>query len=131
MVEDLVAAMLTVIAIRALKSTVKLYKVAGGNGLYILVQPSGALLWRVKFWFRGLEKKLALGRFPEVSLQDARRLRDEAREKLAEGGRPDLGVPAGGTGCPQCEFEYLRSHRRRVHREDGTREQVGCDFKNC
>jgi hypothetical protein len=44
------------------------YKVADENGLYLQIQPSGAKLWRLKFRFRGLEKKLALGQFPEVSL---------------------------------------------------------------
>ena len=77
--------MLTVIEIRALKPRNKPYKVADEKGLFILVQPSSALLWRVKFRFRGIEKKLSVGRFPDVSLQDARRLRDEARSKVAEG----------------------------------------------
>lgn len=80
--------MLTVIAIRALKPKAKPFKVADEKGLFILVQPSGALLWRVKFRFRGIEKKLSLGRFPEVSLQDARKLRDEARAKVADGVDP-------------------------------------------
>ncbi|WP_394654322.1 Arm DNA-binding domain-containing protein [uncultured Sphingomonas sp.] len=52
------------------------------------MQPSGALLWRLKFRFRGIEKKLSLGRFPDVSLQDARKLRDEAREKIESGSDP-------------------------------------------
>ena len=80
--------MLTVIEIRALKPAAKPYKVADGKGLYLLVQPSGALLWRVKFRFRGIEKKLSLGRFPDVSLLGARKQRDEAREKLAVGVDP-------------------------------------------
>lgn len=82
------APMLTAIAIRALKPAAKPYKVADGKGLYILVQPSGALLWRFKFRFRGIEKKLSLGRFPDVSLQDARKLRDEARDKIESGSDP-------------------------------------------
>ncbi|WP_294292379.1 Arm DNA-binding domain-containing protein [uncultured Sphingomonas sp.] len=52
------------------------------------MQPSGALLWRLKFRFLGIEKKLSLGRFPDVSLQDARKLRDEAREKIESGSDP-------------------------------------------
>ncbi len=80
--------MLMVIAIRALKPAAKPYKVADGKGLYVLVQPSGALLWRLKFRFRGIEKKLSLGRFPDVSLQDARKLRDEARKKIESGSDP-------------------------------------------
>ncbi len=51
----------------------------------MLVQPSGALLWRFRFRARGLKKKLSLGSFPDVPLQEARKLRDEARAKLIDG----------------------------------------------
>jgi hypothetical protein len=70
--------MLTVISIRALKSQDKPYKVSDGKGLFLLVQPSGAKLWRLRFRHRGIERKLSLGRFPVLSLQQARTLRDEA-----------------------------------------------------
>ena len=61
------------------------YKVADDRGLYLQVQPSGAKLWRLKFRFRGVEKKLALGKYPDVSLKEARAKRDEARRLLANG----------------------------------------------
>lgn len=64
------------------------YKVADEHGLYLQVQPSGARLWRLKFRFRGIEKKLALGQYPEVSLKEARAKRDEARRLLASGVDP-------------------------------------------
>lgn len=75
-------------AIRNAKSKdgpIKLYDV---EGLFILVAPSGSKLWRFKYRFDGKEKKLALGAYPAVSLKDARRLRDEARELLAKGVDP-------------------------------------------
>ncbi len=56
--------MLTTIQINALKPKEKAYKVADGKGLYLLVSPSGSLLWRVKFRFHGIEKKMALGATP-------------------------------------------------------------------
>lgn len=77
--------MLTTIQINALKPREKPYKVADAKGLYILVNPNGSLLWRVKFRFHGIEKKMALGRYPDVGLKEARQKRDEAREQL-EGG---------------------------------------------
>ncbi|WP_232494876.1 tyrosine-type recombinase/integrase [Novosphingobium kaempferiae] len=77
--------MLTTIQINALKAREKPYKVADAKGLYILVNPNGSLLWRVKFRFHGIEKKMALGRYPDVGLKEARQKRDEAREQL-EGG---------------------------------------------
>lgn len=80
--------MLTTIEINALKPREQPYKVADGKGLYLLVSPSGSLLWRVKFRFHGIEKKMALGRYPDLSLKEARQKRDEAREHLAEGVNP-------------------------------------------
>ena len=76
---------LTDIAIRGLVSNDKPLKKADEKGLYLLVQPSGGKLWRFKYRFSGKEKKLALGRYPDVSLKEARRRRDEARQTLAMG----------------------------------------------
>ncbi len=73
-------------AIRALKPRDKSYKVADEKGLYLQVTPSGGKLWRVKFRVPGgAEKKLSLGAYPDVSLRQARELRDEARGLLARG----------------------------------------------
>ena len=77
--------MLTVTQIRTLKPAPKPYKVPDVDGLFLLVQPSGALLWRFRFRTHGIEKKLSLGEFPNVSLQQARRLREEAQAKLIDG----------------------------------------------
>ncbi|OJU22846.1 MULTISPECIES: tyrosine-type recombinase/integrase [unclassified Sphingomonas] len=77
--------MLTVTQIRALKPRAAPYKVPDVDGLFLLVQPSGGLFWRFRFRAHGIEKKLSLGSFPKVSLQGARRLRDEARAKLIDG----------------------------------------------
>lgn len=77
--------MLSVKQIRALKPKAKPYKVSDGKGLFLLVQPTGSLLWRVKYRFHGIERKLSLGRFPEVSLHQARQKRDETRAMLEDG----------------------------------------------
>ena len=77
--------MLTDTQIRSLKPATRPFKVADTNGLFLLVQPSGALLWRFRFKLYGVERKLSLGIYPEVSLKDARQLRDEARAKLTDG----------------------------------------------
>lgn len=50
---------------------------------FLLVTPPGGKLWKLKYRFGGLEKKLSLGAYPEISLADARQRRDEARELLA------------------------------------------------
>ncbi len=57
--------MLTVLEIRALKPRDRPFKVSDGDGLYLLVQPSGALLWRFRYKVFGIERKLSLGSFPK------------------------------------------------------------------
>lgn len=77
--------MLTNVQIRALKPQARPYKVPDTDGLFLLVQPTGALLWRFRFKVFGTERKLSLGTFPTVTLQQARKKRDEARAQLIDG----------------------------------------------
>lgn len=79
---------LTDIAIRNAKPRLKPYKMADALGLFLLVQPSGGRLWRLKYRIEGREKKLGFGTYPDISLSDARKRRDEARELLATGKDP-------------------------------------------
>src|SRR3546814_349315 len=76
------------VAIRNAKPRAKPYKMGDSLGLFLLVQPSGGRLWRLKYRIDGREKKLGIGTYPEVSLSDARRRRDEAREMIAAGKDP-------------------------------------------
>lgn len=77
---------LTDSALRALKPRETAYKAADEKGLYVLVTPAGGKLWKLKFRNKaGAEKKLSLGAYPEVSLREARELRDKARISLAKG----------------------------------------------
>jgi integrase len=55
-----------------------------GGGLYLHVKPNGARYWRLKYRHGGKEKLLALGVFPEVTLAEARRRRDEARAQMRD-----------------------------------------------
>jgi len=73
------------IAIRAAKPGPKPVKLSDEKGLFLLVQPSGGKLWRLKYRIAGKEKKLSLGRYPDVALKDARRRCDEARKLIAAG----------------------------------------------
>ena len=54
-------------------------------GLYIEIAPSGGKHWRLKYQFDKHEKRLALGKYPEISLLEARERRDKARKLIAEG----------------------------------------------
>ena len=43
-----------------------------GDGLYLLVQPSGAKWWRFDYRFASKRKTLSMGVYPDVSLKQAR-----------------------------------------------------------
>ena len=79
---------LTDTRIRNAKPGSKAYKLSDANWLYLVVQPSGSKLWRMNYRFLGKQKTLALGAYPEVSLQDARQRVAEARKLLAQGVDP-------------------------------------------
>jgi integrase len=51
--------------------------------------PSGSKYWRMKYFFAGKERLLALGVYPEVSLSDARERHLAARKVLAKGRDPN------------------------------------------
>ena len=76
------------VAVRNAKAREKEYKLSDSGGLYLLVTAKGGKLWRLKFRVDGREKKLAIGPYPEISLGDARKRRDEARELIAVGKDP-------------------------------------------
>ena len=79
---------LTDVAIRNAKPREKPYKVGDTLGLFLLVQPSGGKLWRFRYRIGNVEKKLAIGPYPEINLKQARNAADAARHSVAEGGDP-------------------------------------------
>lgn len=81
---------LTNTAIRNAKPKEKPYKLADSLGLYLLINPTGSKLWRVKYRSHGVERKLVLGSYPEVSLTEAREARDTARKQLTHHVDPNV-----------------------------------------
>ena len=73
------------VQVRALKPRERIYKRADEMGLYVEVHPNGSKLWRFRFSYAGKLKRIAFGRYPEVSLAEARIRRDEARRKVRDG----------------------------------------------
>lgn len=64
------------------------FKLFDGKGLFLLVQRSGAKLWRMKYRHGGNERLYAIGAYPDVGLAAARAERDRARGWLREGRDP-------------------------------------------
>lgn len=85
---------LTDIQVRTAKPKAKDFKLSDGGGLYLLVTPSGGRLWRFKYRFGDKEKVLTFKSYPDVSLSDARKLRDNARQLVASGVDPSVNKKA-------------------------------------
>lgn len=82
--------MLTDVEIRKAKPREKAYKMADSGGLFLFVTPAGSKLWRMKYKLSGKEKLLTFGAYPDVSLVEARRKRDQARDELRDGHDPTI-----------------------------------------
>jgi integrase len=66
----------------------KQIKKADGNGLFILVKSNGSKLWRMRYKFAKKYQELSLGKFPAVSLADARKATEQARALIVQGINP-------------------------------------------
>lgn len=79
---------LTNLAIKAFKPKKALYRVADSGGLCLEITPAGGKLWRWRYRYNGKAQLMALGKWPDVGLQEARTRRDEAKLKLTMGKHP-------------------------------------------
>jgi integrase len=78
------------VAVRNAKPAPGPRKLSDGGGLHVLIQPTGSKLWRLAYRFAGKQKTLAIGVYPTVSLEEARRHRDEAKKLLARSIDPSV-----------------------------------------
>ena len=76
---------LTDLKIKQSKPRDEAYSLADGGGMYLWVTPPGGKLFRWAYRFEGKRKLMALGRYPDVSLAEAREKHSEARKLLAKG----------------------------------------------
>ena len=80
--------MLTETKIKALKPRQVGYLVCDGRGLNLEVRPSGIFSWHYRYRLNGKAGKLAIGRFPAMSLKDARLERGRLALQVAAGKAP-------------------------------------------
>jgi integrase len=122
--------------------------VSDGDGLTLICRPDKAGWWRLRYWMATRENRLSLGTYPEVSLADARKRRDDARKLIAAGIDPsedrkaekaasamraqaqalaDAGEPGPGT-FEHIAREWLATvHERKV--SDGHAERTRIRFE--
>lgn len=98
---------------RSAKPGLKRRKLSDGAGLQLWIQTSGARLWQFAYRFQGRQRQLALGRYPVLSLAEARVKREDARRLLRAGDDPAASRRASAPGDTFKEVaqEYLMKCR--------------------
>ena len=76
---------LTDTQVKNLKPREKAFKISDGGRLFLHVSKSGSKLWRMAYDFNGKENTLSFGKYPAVTLAQARQRRAEAKALLAQG----------------------------------------------
>ena len=76
--------------IQNLKPQEKRYSVKDklNNGLFVEVWDSGTKTWHYRYSLNGKQERLVIGRYPDLSLKDARQVRDESASLVAKGISP-------------------------------------------
>ncbi|MGB7411975.1 MAG: integrase arm-type DNA-binding domain-containing protein [Sphingopyxis granuli] len=64
------------------------------SGLYLVVQPSGAKSWALRYRFAGKPAKLTLGRWPVMGVADARAAASDALQEVEHGRNPAVAKKA-------------------------------------
>ena len=110
---------LTVTQVNNAKTKTKMYKLFDGGGLFLQVNPSGGKHWKMKYRKDdGKEGLLTFGSYPDVSLEQARKKRDEARSQKAAGidpGEAKRQEKADRENCAKNTFEAIAGAWLEVH----------------
>jgi len=76
---------LTDTAVRQAKPADKEFTLTDGSGLSLFVAPNGTKSWHFRYSWHGKQPRMSLGTYPEITLKEARELRDQARSLVAKG----------------------------------------------
>ena len=74
--------MLTDTRVKTAKPQDKIFKLTDERGLHLSVYPNGSKLWQMRYRFEGKQKTASIGKYPEVSLAEAREKRDQMRKQV-------------------------------------------------
>jgi Arm DNA-binding domain len=89
---------------------------ADGNGLFLRVRPNGTKHWFFRFTFGGKVREQFLGAFPDVTLADARDLRDASRALVKHGKDPI--VEASNQKADNCKAQVEKA---KAHADENAR----------
>ena len=105
--------------VRQAKATGKPYTIADFDGLPLFVAADGAKTWHFRCIWVGWRVRISLSCYPELSLREARELRDEARSLVARGINPRTErkqkrqpIKLAGENTFTAVYEKWMEHRR-------------------
>jgi len=118
-----------------------LYTLPDGDGLGLAVTPVGGKAWHFRYYWLGKQKRISLGNYPQISLREARALRDEARALLAKDINPHTErkrkrhtIVLAGEHTFMAVYKQWLPHRRLTLEEGGRpvwNKSPGCSRKMC
>ena len=79
---------LSALQVKNAKPKEKVYKLRNGYGMHLPVSPTGTKSWLYRFEIDSKEYLIILGSYPKMSLEQVRKARADAREKVKEGRNP-------------------------------------------
>jgi integrase len=116
--------MLTARTIEVLKPGTDRREIADRHmpGLYLILQPSGAKSWAVRYRHHGVTRKHTLGPYPVIDLKAARDLAGRALRAVAEGRDPGHEKRVQNLDTVEAVAQrFIELHCRRAGRPDAAR----------
>jgi len=108
---------LTDTKVKQTKPKEKDFKLSDSGGLFLLVKKNGSKYWRLKYRIAGKEKLLSIGVYPTVTLKQARKARDHAKEQLEEGVDPSQAKKAKKAERVEALENNLEAIAREWHKQ--------------
>ena len=102
-------------------------KYEDGGGLRLVVSPTGAKKWVLRYASQGKRREMGLGRYPDVGLADARTQALQGRRQVATGVDPIEArrvIPETRPVFTTCAARYIRAHRHSWQNAKHTRQWV-------
>jgi hypothetical protein len=84
------------------------YTIGDTDGLALNVTARGGKTWRFRYYWAGVQKRMSLDSYPQISLKEARARRDEARALVAQG----INLLTPMPNCPTCRRKTDPSSNR-------------------
>ncbi|WP_200927099.1 tyrosine-type recombinase/integrase [Citrobacter portucalensis] len=101
--------------IEAAKPKEKPYRLLDGNGLYLYVPVSGKKVWQLRYKIDGKEKILTVGKYPLMTLQEARDKAWTARKDISVGIDPVKAKKASSNNNSfSAIYKEWYEHKRQV-----------------